>query len=181
MEYLLSLIIACPLVACLFIFMFDDGGAKRFGRIISFVELILVILLWIAYRPDIVDIQFFNKFFLIPQLGIDYIVFVDGISLFLVVLTAFILFLANVYVRRIDEAKPLVVCLLSLEGILMALFLSENVLMFYTCWELALLPVLYIVGVWGSGQKIYIGLKFFIYTFASSVIMLLTIISMGYI
>lgn len=181
MEYLLSLIIACPLVACLFIFMFDDGGAKRFGRIISFVELILVILLWIAYRPDIVDIQFFNKFFLIPQLGIDYIVFVDGISLFLVVLTAFILFLANVYVRRIDEAKPLVVCLLSLEGILMALFLSENVLMFYTCWELALLPVLYMVGVWGSGQKIYIGLKFFIYTFASSVIMLLTIIYMGYI
>ncbi|WP_233707750.1 complex I subunit 4 family protein [Helicobacter aurati] len=180
MEYLLSLIIACPLVACLFVLIFDDGGAKRFGRIISFIELGLVVTLWISYRPDVVDVQFFNKFFLIPQLGIDYVVFVDGISLFLIVLTAFLIFIATIYLRRLDDAKPFVVCLLSLEGILMALFLSENALMFYTFWELALLPVLYMVGAWGSGQRIYIGLKFFVYTFASSVIMLLAIIYMGY-
>lgn len=180
MEYLLSLIIGCPLVACLFIFMFDDSGAKRFGRIISFIELGLVIALWISYRADIADTQFFTKIFLIPALGIDYIVFVDGISLFLIVLTAFIIFLANIYLQRRDDAKPFVVCLLSLEAILMALFVSQNVLMFYTCWELALLPVLYMVGVWGSGQKIYIGLKFFVYTFASSLMMLLAILYIGY-
>ncbi|MCI7412001.1 complex I subunit 4 family protein [Helicobacter bilis] len=180
MEYLLSLIIGCPLVACLFIFMFDDSGAKRFGRIISFIELGLVIALWISYRVDIADTQFFTKIFLIPALGIDYIVFVDGISLFLIVLTAFIIFLANIYLQRRDDAKPFVVCLLSLEAILMALFVSQNVLMFYTCWELALLPVLYMVGVWGSGQKIYIGLKFFVYTFASSLMMLLAILYIGY-
>ncbi|RDU59595.1 NuoM family protein [Helicobacter sp. MIT 14-3879] len=180
MEYLLSLIIACPLVACFFVFMFDDGGAKRFGRIISFIELGLIVALWIGYRPDVVDVQFFSKFFLIPQLGIDYVVFVDGISLFLVILTAFIVFIANIYLRRLDDAKPFVVCLLALEGILIALFLSENVLMFYTFWELALVPILYMVGVWGSGQKVYIALKFFVYTFASSVIMLLAIIYMGY-
>ena len=180
MEYLLSLIIGCPLVACLFIFMFDDCGAKRFGRIISFIELGLVIALWISYRVDIADTQFFTKIFLIPALGIDYIVFVDGISLFLIVLTAFIIFLANIYLQRRDDAKPFVVCLLSLEAILMALFVSQNVLMFYTCWELALLPVLYMVGVWGSGQKIYIGLKFFVYTFASSLMMLLAILYIGY-
>ena len=180
MEYLLSLIIGCPLVACLFIFMFDDSGAKRFGRIISFIELGLVIALWISYRVDIADTQFFTKIFLIPALGIDYIVFVDGISLFLIVLTAFIIFLANIYLQRRDDAKPFVVCLLSLEAILMALFVSQNVLMFYTCWELALLPVLYMVGVWGSGQKIYIGLKFFVYTFTSSLMMLLAILYIGY-
>lgn len=180
MEYLLSLIIGCPLVACLFIFMFDDSGAKRFGRIISFIELGLVIALWISYRVDIADTQFFTKIFLIPALGIDYIVFVDGISLFLIILTAFIIFLANIYLQRRDDAKPFVVCLLSLEAILMALFVSQNVLMFYTCWELALLPVLYMVGVWGSGQKIYIGLKFFVYTFASSLMMLLAILYIGY-
>lgn len=180
MEYLLSLIIGCPLVACLFIFMFDDSGAKRFGRIISFIELGLVIALWISYRVDIADTQFFTKIFLIPALGIDYIVFVDGISLFLIILTAFIIFLANIYLQRRDDAKPFVVCLLSLEAILMALFVSQNVLMFYTCWELALLPVLYMVGVWGSGQKIYIGLKFFVYTFTSSLMMLLAILYIGY-
>ncbi|RDU62606.1 NADH-quinone oxidoreductase subunit M [Helicobacter didelphidarum] len=180
MEYLLSLIIACPFVACLFVFLFDDVGAKRFGRIISFVELCLVIVLWVSYRVDVVDIQFSNKFFLIEQLGINYAVFVDGISLFLVVLTGFIIFLANIYLRRLDDAKPFVVCLLSLEGILMALFLSENVIMFYTFWELALLPVLYMVGVWGSGQKVAIGLKFFVYTFTSSLFMLLAILYMGY-
>lgn len=180
MEYLLSLIIGCPLVACLFIFMFDDSGAKRFGRIISFIELGLVIALWISYRADIADTQFFTKIFLIPALGIDYIVFVDGISLFLIILTAFIIFLANIYLQRRDDAKPFVVCLLSLEAILMALFVSQNVLMFYTCWELALLPVLYMVGVWGSGQKIYIGLKFFVYTFASSLMMLLAILYISY-
>ncbi len=180
MEYLLSLIIVCPLVACLFIFMFDDSGAKRFGRIISFIELILVVVLWISYRANISDVQFFTKVFLIPQLGIDYIVSVDGISLFLIVLTAFIMFIANIYLQRRDNAKPFVVCLLSLEGILMALFSFQNVLFFYTCWELALLPVLYMVGVWGSGQKIYIGLKFFVYTFASSLLMLVSILYIGY-
>ncbi len=180
MEYLLSLIIGCPLIACLFIFMFDDSGAKRFGRIISFIELGLVIALWASYRVDIADTQFFTKIFLIPELGIDYIVFVDGISLFLIVLTAFIIFLANIYLQRRDDAKPFVVCLLALEAILMALFVSQNVLMFYACWELALLPVLYMVGVWGSGQKIYIGLKFFVYTFASSLMMLLAILYMSY-
>lgn len=180
MEYLLSLIIACPLVACLFVFLFDDGGAKRFGRIISFIELILVVVLWVSYIPDSVDMQFFNKIPIIPELGIDYSVFVDGISLFLIILTAFIFFIANIYLRRIDDGKPFVVCLLSLEGILMALFSAENVLMFYTFWELALLPILYMVGVWGSGQKVYIGLKFFVYTFASSVIMLLAIIYVAY-
>lgn len=180
MEYLLSLIIGCPLVACLFIFMFDDSGAKRFGRIISFIELGLVVALWISYSSDVSDMQFFTKIFLIPELGIDYIVFVDGISLFLVVLTAFIIFLANIYLQRRDDAKPFVVCLLGLEAILMALFVSQNVLMFYACWELALLPVLYMVGVWGSGHKIYIGLKFFVYTFASSLMMLLAILYMGY-
>ena len=60
--------------------MFDDSGAKRFGRIISFIELGLVIALWISYRVDIADTQFFTKIFLISALGIDYIVFVDGIS-----------------------------------------------------------------------------------------------------
>ncbi len=180
MEYLLSLIIVCPLVACLFIFMFDDGGAKRFGRIISFIELILVVVLWISYRIDTSDVQFSTKVFLIPQLGIDYFVSVDGISLFLIVLTAFIMVIANIYLQRRDDAKPFVVCLLSLEGILMALFASQNVLLFYVCWELALLPVLYMVGVWGSGQKIYIGLKFFVYTFASSLLMLVSILYVGY-
>lgn len=180
MEYLLSLIIGCPLVACLFIFMFDDSGAKRFRRIISFIELGLVITLWVGYSSDTADTQFFTKIFLIPALGIDYIVFVDGISLFLVVLTAFIIFLATIYLQRRDDAKPFVVCLLSLEAILMALFVSQNVLMFYTCWELALLPIIYIVGVWGSGQKIYIGLKFFVYTFTSSLMMLLAILYIGY-
>lgn len=180
MEYLLSLIIACPLVACLFVFMFDDGGAKRFCRIISFVELGLVVTLWACYLPDYVDGQFFSTFALIPRFGVDFATSVDGISLFLVVLTAFIIFIATIYLRCLDDSKPFVVCLLSLEGILMALFTSENALMFYTFWELALLPVLYMVGVWGSGQKVYIGLKFFVYTFASSLIMLLAIIYMGY-
>ena len=180
MEYLLSLIIACPLVACLFVFLFDDGGAKRFGRIISFIELGLVLWLFFIYRIDVAEVQFLDRFVLIEPLGIDYIVSVDGISLALIMLTAFIMFIANIYVRRLDDSRPLVVCLLSLEGILMGLFLSQNALMFYTFWELALLPVLYMVGVWGTGKKIYIGMKFFVYTFASSLVMLMSIIYMGY-
>ena len=180
MEYLLNLVIACPLVACLFVFMMDDGGAKRFGRIVSLLELVLVLILWASYRPNDVDIQFSSELLLIPDLGISYSIFVDGISLFLLVLTAFIIFLSTLYLRRDTEARSFVVCLLSLEGILMALFMAENVLMFYTFWELALLPVLYLVGVWGGGSRIYIALKFFVYTFASSVIMLLAIVYMGY-
>ncbi|MWV62559.1 NADH-quinone oxidoreductase subunit M [Helicobacter saguini] len=180
MEYILTLIIATPLVATLFIFLFDDGGAKRFGRIISLIELLMVLFLWCNYDSNVVDVQFYHKFFIMESLGINYSVYVDGISLFLVILTAFIIFIACVFLKRSDDAKPFVACLLSLEGILMGLFLSSNAILFYVFWELALIPVLYMVGVWGSGNRIYIGLKFFVYTFASSLLMLMAILYMGY-
>lgn len=180
MEYILTLIIATPLVATLFIFLFDDGGAKRFGRIIALIELLAVIFLWCNYDSNLIDIQFFYSYPVIESLGINFSLFVDSISLFLVILTAFMISVAMIFLRRNDDAKPFVAALLSLEGILMGLFLSSNAIMFYVFWELALIPLLYLTGVFGSGNRIYIGLKFFVYTFASSLLMLLSILYMGY-
>lgn len=180
MEYLLSMVICFPALASIFVFVMDNNVAKPFGIVISTLELFLVVILWLAFDSSEGGMQFVNTISILPSYGISYAVGVDGISLFLIALNAFIIFLGTIYLNQTYDKNHYVVALLGLESILMGLFSSLDMLLFYALWELSLLPVLYIVGVWGTGDRIYAALKFFIYTFASSLIMLLAIIYFGY-
>lgn len=180
MEYLLSLVIFFPAFAGIFVFIIGNEPAKPYGIIVSLLELVLVLILWIFFDSNNFDMQFVNHFEIVKSIGINYSVGVDGISLFLIALNAFIIFLATIYLNQTFDKNHYVVCLLLLESILMGLFSSLNVIMFYAFWELSLLPILYIVGVWGTGDRIYAALKFFLYTFAASLLMLVGILYMGY-
>lgn len=180
MEHLLSLVIFFPAFAGIFVFIIGNEPAKPYGIIVSSLELVLVLILWLFFDSNNFDMQFVNHFEIIKSIGINYSVGVDGISLFLIALNAFIIFLATIYLNQAFDKNHYVVCLLLLESILMGLFSSLNVIMFYAFWELSLLPILYIVGVWGTGDRIYAALKFFLYTFAASLLMLVGILYMGY-
>jgi len=105
---------------------------------------------------------------------------VDGISLFLVILSTFMTMIALIGLSIKKDAKNLIISVLYLEMTMVGVFLSLDVILFYLFWEFSLVPMLYIIGAWGSDRRIYAAIKFFLYTFAGSVLMLVGILYMGY-
>ncbi|MDX1808487.1 MAG: NADH-quinone oxidoreductase subunit M [Sulfurospirillaceae bacterium] len=180
MEHILSLIVFFPLVAGLFGFFVNKDSVKVYGIAVAIVEFLLSIALWVGFDSGNAGYQFVEYFPLISQFGINYYMGVDGISLFLVVLSTFMTLVALVGLSIEKDIKNLVVTVLFLEMTLVGVFLSLDMILFYIFWELSLIPMLYIIGAWGSGQRIYAAIKFFLYTFAGSALMLVGILYLGY-
>ena len=116
----------------------------------------------------------------IPRFGIHYALMMDGVSLLLVTLTAF-LFLLSVLASWYQVKEKVALfhfMLLFLETGVMGVFLSADLFLFYMFWEVMLIPMFFFIGVWGHGRKVYSAVKFFVYTFSGSLLMLLAIIGM---
>ncbi len=180
MEHILSLIVFFPLVAVFFGFIVSKDSAKTFGITIALVEFLLSIVLWIGFDKSNAGFQFVEYMPLIPQFGVSYYLGVDGISLFLVILSTFMTLVSLISLNIKKDIKNLVITILFLEMTLVGVFLSLDMILFYIFWELSLIPMLYIIGAWGSGQRIYAAIKFFLYTFAGSALMLVGILYLGY-
>ncbi len=179
MDYLLTLLIFFPFLAAIFAIVIRNN-LRAYAIIVSIIELSLVILLWMSFDSKADSFQFVTAFPLIESFGIHYIVGVDGISLFLVLLSAFISLIGFIYLNEKTEVKKLVISLLFLEGIMIGVFCALDMILFYIFWELSLIPMLYIIGAWGSGSRIYAAVKFFLYTFLGSLIMLVGILYLAY-
>lgn len=180
MEYLLSIIIFFPLFAGLVVFALKDKVAKFFGVSCASIEFILVLALWAGFDNSSSSMQFENLLMLISAFGISYHIGIDGISLVLILLNAIVILLSVLFLHGKSSASHFVACLLLLESILMGVFSAQNVVLFYVFWELSLLPILYMIGMWGSGEKLRAALQFFLYTFFASLIMLLGILYYGF-
>jgi len=181
MDYILSLIIFFPLVAGIFGFFIDKNSMRAYGITVTFLELMLVVALWIVFDSSMSGFQFVEYVSIISQFGMSYHIGVDGISLFLVVLSVFMTLIALIGLSIKKDAKNLIIAVLFLETTMVGVFLSLDVILFYIFWEFSLIPMLYIIGAWGSDRRIYAAIKFFLYTFAGSVLMLVGILYMGYI
>ena len=179
MEYLLSLIIIFPVLAA-FLTLTLNEYYKAFAVIASAVELVLTLLLWAGFDTQSGEMQFLHQIPLIASYGISYLVGIDGISLFLVILNAFIFFIGFIALNENFEQKKLIISLFFLESIIMGVFSALDAVLFYIFWEISLAPMLYIIGAWGSGKRIYAAVKFFLYTFSASMIMLLGILYFAY-
>jgi NADH-quinone oxidoreductase subunit M len=116
----------------------------------------------------------------IPRFGIRYTLGLDGLSLLMVLLTAFLLVIAVlVSWREIDSRLPFHYgLLLLLEAGVLGVFLSLDLVLFYLFWELMLIPMFFLIGIWGQGRRIYAAVKFFLFTFAGSLLMLLAILAL---
>ncbi|SFV59608.1 NADH-ubiquinone oxidoreductase chain M [hydrothermal vent metagenome] len=180
MEHILSLIVFFPLVAVFFGFVVNKESIKTFGIVVTFVEFIFSIVLWIGFDTNNAGFQFVEYVSLIKQFGVSYYLGVDGISLFLVILSTFMTLVSLIGLNIKKDIKNLVLTILFLEMTLVGVFLSLDMILFYIFWELSLIPMLYIIGAWGSGQRIYAAIKFFLYTFAGSALMLVGILYLGY-
>lgn len=180
MDHILSLIIFFPLVAGIFGFLVNKESIRVYGITVTAIEFFLTIVLWLGFNNSIAGFQFVEYAPLIEHFGMSYYLGVDGISLFLVILSTFTTMIALVALSIKDDMKNLVISVLFLEMTMVGVFLSLDVILFYLFWELSLVPMLYIIGAWGADKRIYAAIKFFLYTFAGSVLMLVGILYMGY-
>jgi len=181
MDSILSILIFFPALAGILGFVVDKHSAKVYGVAVAAIEFILTLWLWLKFDTSNAGMQFTEKVDLISQFGISYNVGVDGISLFIVIMAAFITLLGIILLRPdTKNMKNMIVSLLFLEMTMVGVFLTLDAIIFYLFWELSLVPMLYIIGAWGGKDRVYAAVKFFLYTFAGSLIMLVGLLAMAY-
>jgi len=178
---MLSFLIFTPILGALLIALVPrdkDGAIKWIALMFSLVTLSLAFGLFLTFQAGEADFQFVEKIPWIGDLGISYHVGVDGISLFLVMLTAFIvpILLFAPWEAIKERLKLYAMMILVLEGAVVGVFLALDLVLFYVFWEAMLIPMYFIIGVWGGSRGPAAAIKFFIYTMATSVLMLVAII-----
>jgi NADH-quinone oxidoreductase subunit M len=164
----------------------DEEQSAPLARKIALVVSLLVfgetLLLWNRFNPASGEFQFVERYAWIPAFGIEYYVGVDGISLLLLVLTGFLTPLALLGSWESVRKKTKAFCMfvLLLESAMMGVFVSLDLFLFYVLWDAMLVPMYFLIGIWGYERRIYAALKFILYTMAASVLMLLAIIGLAY-
>ncbi|MBI4343352.1 MAG: NADH-quinone oxidoreductase subunit M [Candidatus Omnitrophica bacterium] len=172
----------CPLVGMLVVLALPKR-ATRLIRLVSLVAtgaaLVFSAGLLGAFQPGATGLQFIERLPWIPQLRIFYHVGVDGLSLPLVLLTTLLGFLACLASGSIHEREKEYYSLyLLLELGMLGTFVALDLFLFYVFWELVLVPMYFLIGIWGGGRREYSAFKFFVYTLAGSLVMLLGILAL---
>jgi NADH-quinone oxidoreductase subunit M len=171
------------LVAVLLLFFPNskDKWIKWGGLIGTALPLILSVQLYTNFNTNTTDYQFVEKLEWIPTFNIQYFLGLDGISITLVLLSALLFFVAMIVSWHIEKMTKAYVCLfLLLETGVLGTFLALDLFLFFVFWELTLLPMYFLIGIWGGPRRQYAAIKFFLYTMFGSVLMLLGIIAMYY-
>ncbi len=180
MDHILSLLIFFPALAGVLGFVVQRDNIKAYGITVAAIEFLLSLILWLSFDYSNGGFQFTEMIPLIPDYGINYQLGVDGISLFLIVLSTFITLVGLISLTIEKNLKNMIVSLLFLEMTMVGVFAALDAVVFYVFWELSLVPMLYIIGYWGSELRVYAAIKFFLYTFFGSLIMLVGMLFMAY-
>jgi NADH-quinone oxidoreductase subunit M len=180
---LLSLLIFLPLAGILALTALRGEDVALWSRRIALVTSLIVlglgIALWAGFNPSIAGYQFVEDLPWLTSVNVDYRVGVDGISLLLVLLTVFLTPIAIIASWSLTtRVRELMMALLLLETLTVGMFAATDFLLFYIFFEAVLLPMYLIIGVWGGTRRIYAAVKFFIFTLAGSLFMLLALVWM---
>jgi NADH-quinone oxidoreductase subunit M len=183
----LSLITFLPLAGCAFIGSFlrngdeaNDRNARYAALGTSLLVFLISLVLWVRFNPAESGFQFQESSSWLPEYGVGYRMGVDGISvLFVLLSTALtpICILASWNTIR-TRVREYMISFLVLETMMVGMFAATDFLVFYMFFEAVLIPMYIIIGVWGGPRRVYASLKFFLYTFAGSVLMLLALLAM---
>lgn len=181
---ILTIITFFPLVGVL-VLLFIDKESKNLLRWTAFVatvvEFILSLPLYFKFHLGTYHFQFVEKIPWIKILGASYHLGIDGITLFLVLLTTFLTMLSILASWSIQKhIKEYMISFLFLETTMIGVFCALDMLLFYLFWEAMLVPMYLLIGVWGGPRRVYAAIKFFLYTMAGSVLMLVSIIFLYY-
>ena len=181
MENILSMLIFFPAAAAVVGFLIHKDSMRQFGVVVTVVEFVLSLLLWYHFDTNVAGMQFVQTLPLISSYGINYIVGIDGVSLFLIVMITFMTMIALIALTEKKDIKNLIITMLFLEMTMIGVFTALDVILFYIFWELTLIPMFYIIGFWGAEKRFYAAIKFFLYTFIGSLIMLIGMLYFGYV
>jgi len=182
---LLSLVIFLPLVGAGFILMIrgEEDVVSRNARFValwtSLITFLLSLLLWIGFDRGTADFQFEEQVDWIPILGASYHLGVDGISILFVLLSTLLTplcIIASWDAIKV-RVKEYMIAFLVLETMMVGMFCAIDFIVFYVFFEGVLIPMFLIIGVWGGPRRVYASFKFFLYTLAGSVLMLLAILA----
>jgi NADH-quinone oxidoreductase subunit M len=189
MNYpILSSLILFPLIGAIFIFIsspsskLNNNSYKYVALFVSFVNFFISIYLWYIFDPNTYNFQFVEDKIWIPGL-INYKVGVDGISILFIILSTFITPLCVITVNSSikSKLKEFLIAILLMESLMIGVFCSLDLVVFYLFFEGGLIPMFLIIGIWGGTRRVYAAFKFFLYTLLGSVLMLVAIISIYWI
>ncbi len=182
MENILNWIIWFPIigmVAIAFIPRDKENVIKITAAVATGLQFLLTLVLWQNYDAGNGSMQFMVRAEWIPSFNISYILGVDGLSLPMAILTALLCFIGVFVSWNINKAvKGYFALFLLLDTGIMGVFLSMDFFLFYIFWEVMLLPMYFLIGLWGGPQREYAAIKFFLYTLFGSVLMLVGILGL---
>jgi len=180
MSNILTVLIFFPLIAAVLGLFVSQKSIRVYGITVAAIEFLLSLWLWISFDSTYAGFQFVEKLKLVPDFGISYYLGVDGISLFIVIMATLMTLIGIIALSIKEDVKNMIITLLFLEVAMIGVFVSLDVILFYVFWEFSLVPMLYIIGAWGGDKRLYASIKFFIYTFAGSLVMLVGILYIAY-
>jgi len=185
MRNLITLLVFTPAIGALLVALLPKasiGFMQRAAVAVSLVPLAICALMWSAFDPSNGDFQLVERFGWLPGIGASYFVGIDGISLLLIALTVFLTPL--VLISSMDTVhhriKGYLVAMLMLETTMLGALVALDLLLFYVFWELMLVPMFLIIGVWGGERRVYASIKFLLFTMVGSLPMLAAILYLVY-
>jgi NADH-quinone oxidoreductase subunit M len=159
----------------------SDDLIKKIAIGTSILTFVLSLLVLANYDAGTAGLQMVERALWIDVLNIHYLMAVDGLSILMVLLTTFISMLAisGSWTAIKEQVKAYYVFMLLLEAGMLGVFLAQDLFLFYIFWEFTLVPMYFLIGIWGGARRVYASIKFFLYTMAGSLLMLLAILYMG--
>jgi len=178
-PHILSTLIFLPLAGALLLLLIKSESFARYWTLgITSLTAILSLQLVRAFDSTTSKFQFVEQYSWIPSLNIQYVIGIDGISILLVMLTTLIMPLCVLaswnYIKT--RVQAFMICLLIMETAMLGVFMALDFVLFYILWEAMLIPMYLLIGIWGGPRKIYASIKFFLYTLAGSIMLLVGII-----
>src|SRR6202163_4496239 len=183
MNHYLSIILFTPLAGALVILFVNkqnEDAIRWIANAVALAGFAISIPLWFWYNPSGADFQFIERAPWIPSVGAEYFLGVDGFSALLILLTTMMGFIAvlSSWTAITERVKEYYIFLLVLQTGMLGALMSLDFLLFFLFWEVMLVPMYFLIGIWGSANRLYSAIKFFLYTLVGSVIMLLGILAL---
>jgi len=184
-THLLSIVTYTPLVGALVLllppFKKNDGAVRWVANAFGILGFLVSLPLWFWFdRSHPQPFQFPEKATWIPSIGVQYYFGVDGVSVLLILLTTLLgaISILSSWTAITDRVRPYYVFLLLLQTGMIGVFCSLDLFLFYVFWEVMLVPMYFLIGIWGGARRLYAAIKFFLYTLVGSVVMLLGILAL---
>src|SRR4249919_1501057 len=183
MNHYLSIILFTPLAGALILLLVNkqnENAIRWIANLVALAGFAISVPLWFWYQPSGEQFQLVERAPWIPSIGAEYFVGVDGFSTLLILLTTLMGFIAvlSSWTAITERIKEYYVALLVLQTGMLGAFMSLDFLLFFLFWEVMLVPMYFVIGIWGSDNRLYSAIKFFLYTLVCSVVMLLGILAL---